>query len=135
MKPRILYLYIESMVTAAVGKELQSTVKTQRREPLVLPRVVRNESHGGGDIWVEPQRISRLSTKGLPVRGSSIRKNIGSMLFGEHWVIWCGWILGKIVGDGGGGGQVGDTWKTVCHAKGKQPMLAVCFYFLLKEKT
>ena len=94
---------MERMVTATVGKEPQSTGKAQRREPLILPRVLRKESHGVGDILVEPQRISWLSTKGLPVKESSIRKKkIGSMLFGEHWVIWCGWILGKIIGNGGG---------------------------------
>lgn len=65
---------MERMVTATVGKEPQSTAKAQRREPLILPRVLRKESHGVGDILVEPQRISWLSTKGLPVKESSIRK-------------------------------------------------------------
>ena len=49
---------MERMVTAIVGKEPQSTGKAQRREPLILPRVLRKESHGVGDILVEPQRIS-----------------------------------------------------------------------------
>lgn len=45
------------MITAARGKELQSTVKAQRREPFVLTRVVRKLSHAGHDIRVEPQRV------------------------------------------------------------------------------
>ena len=46
------------MVTATVGKEPQSIAKAQRREPLILLRVLRKDTHGVGDILVEPQRIS-----------------------------------------------------------------------------
>ena len=49
---------MERMVTATAGKEPQSTAKAQRRELLILPRVLRKEPHGAGDILVEPQRIS-----------------------------------------------------------------------------
>ena len=34
-----------------------------------------------------------------------------------------------------GEGKVGDTRQTVDHAKGKQPMLAISFCFVLTEKT
>ena len=46
------------MVTATVGKQPQSIGKAQRREPLVLLGVLGKDSHGVGDILVEPQRIS-----------------------------------------------------------------------------
>lgn len=96
---------MERMVTATAGKEPQNTAKAQRRELLILPRVLRKESHGVGDILVEPQRISWLSTKELPVKESSIRKK------NRKHAVWrtlshLVWLdPGKIIGDGGGRGK------------------------------
>lgn len=47
---------VDSMATAAVGKELQRPVKAQRREPLILLRVVRKKS--------QEEAISEQSLKG-----------------------------------------------------------------------
>lgn len=60
------------MVTMAVGKESQSTEKAQRRNHN-FAEGGQKEISGGGAIWTEPQRISRLPAEGPPVEVSSSR--------------------------------------------------------------
>lgn len=58
-------------------------------------------------------------------KGAASGRNRKHAVFGEHGVIWCGRMLGKMIGGGREGGQMGDRWNPVHCAKGKQPILFV----------